>query len=93
MKSPWIFSHATRPRPIWARSNVKSSIALLPSNIISASSVVEQLWEKLKSRNLGCPSAVVRAKAQLVEVLIDQLRASIKAVKTYKHKVESFFRL
>ena len=37
------------------------------------------------------PEHVVRAKAQLVEVLIDQLRASIKAVKTYNHKVESFF--
>ena len=27
----------------------------------------------------------------MVEVLIEQLRASIKAVKIYNHKVESFF--
>ena len=51
----------------------------------------EQLWEKLQQPQLGVPQHVVRAKAQLVEVLIDQLRASIKAVKTYQHKVESFF--
>jgi transposase len=51
----------------------------------------EQLWEKLHQPQLAVPEHVVRAKAQLVEVLIDQLRASIKAVKTYNHKVESFF--
>lgn len=51
----------------------------------------EQLWEKLHQPQLGVPEHVVRAKAQLVEVLIDQLRASIKAVKTYNHKIESFF--
>lgn len=51
----------------------------------------EQLWEKLQKPQLGVPEHVIRAKAQLVEVLIDQLRASIKAVKTYNHKVESFF--
>lgn len=51
----------------------------------------EQLWEQLQKPQLGVPEHVVRAKAQLVEVLIDQLRASIKAVKTYNHKVESFF--
>ena len=51
----------------------------------------EQLWEQLQKPQLAVPEHVVRAKAQLVEVLIDQLRASIKAVKTYNHKVESFF--
>lgn len=51
----------------------------------------EELWEKLQKPQLRVPDHVVRAKAQLVEVLIDQLRASIKAVKTYNHKVESFF--
>lgn len=51
----------------------------------------EQLWEELQKPQLGVPEHVVRAKAQLVEVLIDQLRASIKAVKTYQNKVESFF--
>jgi transposase len=51
----------------------------------------EQLWEQLQKPQLAVPEHVVRARAQLVEVLIDQLRASIKAVKTYNHKVESFF--
>jgi transposase len=51
----------------------------------------EQLWEKLQKPQLAVPEHVVRAKAQLLEVLIEQLRASIKAVKLYHHKVESFF--
>jgi len=51
----------------------------------------EELWEKLKKPQLAVPEHVVRAKAQLVEVLIEQLRAAIKAVKIYNHKVESFF--
>jgi transposase len=51
----------------------------------------EQLWEKLQKPQLTVPEHVVRAKAQLLEVLIEQLRASIKAVKIYNHKVESFF--
>ena len=51
----------------------------------------EELWEKLQKPQLGVPEHVVRAKAQLLEVLIEQLRASIKAVKLYHHKVESFF--
>ena len=51
----------------------------------------ESLWEKLHQPQLKVPEHVVRAKAQLLEVLIDQLRAAIKAVKTYNAKVESFF--
>jgi len=51
----------------------------------------EQLWEKLQKPQLAVPEHVVRAKAQLLEVLIEQLGASIKAVKIYNHKVESFF--
>ena len=51
----------------------------------------EELWEKLHKPQLAVPEHVVRAKAQLVEVLIEQLRAAIKAVKIYNHKVESFF--
>jgi transposase len=39
----------------------------------------EELWEKLQKPQLGVPEHVVRAKAQLLEVLIEQLRASIKA--------------
>jgi transposase len=51
----------------------------------------EQLWAKLSPAQLPIPQHVVRAKAQLAEVLIEQLRAAIKAVKTYEHKVERFF--
>jgi len=51
----------------------------------------EELWEKLSQPQLKVPEHVVRAKAQLLEVLIDQLRAAIKAVNTYNNKVESFF--
>lgn len=51
----------------------------------------EALWNKLSPAQLPVPEHVVRAKAQWTEVLIDQLRAAIKAVKTYEHKVESFF--
>jgi len=51
----------------------------------------EELWEKLNKPQLAVPEHVVRAKAQLVEVLIEQLRAAIKAVKIYNHRVESFF--
>lgn len=51
----------------------------------------EELWEKLNKPQLAVPEHVVRAKAQLVEVLIEQLGAAIKAVKIYNHKVESFF--
>lgn len=51
----------------------------------------EELWNKLIPAQLPVPEHVIRAKAQLTEVLIDQLRAAIKAVKTYEHKVERFF--
>lgn len=51
----------------------------------------EELWEKLSQPQLAVPDHVVRAKAQLLEVVIDQLKVAIKAVKTYHHKVESFF--
>jgi transposase len=51
----------------------------------------QALWEKLQKPQLKVPEHVVRAKAQLLAVLIDQLQAAIKAVKTYNSKVESFF--
>jgi hypothetical protein len=51
----------------------------------------EQLWEELKKPQLAVPEHGVRAKAQLVEILIEQLRASIRAVKIYDDRVESFF--
>lgn len=51
----------------------------------------EQLWKELSPGQLPVPEHVVRAKAQLLEVLIEQLRVAIKAAKTYEHKVERFF--
>jgi len=51
----------------------------------------EESWNKLTPTQLPVPEHVIRAKAQLTEVLIDQLRAAIKAVKTYEHKVQRFF--
>jgi transposase len=51
----------------------------------------EELWEKLQKPQLEVPDHVVRAKAQLLDVLIEQLRASIKGVNIYHQKVESFF--
>ena len=50
-----------------------------------------ELWEKLHKPQLLVPQHVVRAKAQLLEVLLDELEASIKAVKSYEDKVERFF--
>jgi hypothetical protein len=51
----------------------------------------QELWEDLNKPQLAVPQHVVRAKARLVEVLLDQLEASIKAVKTYSEEVERFF--
>jgi transposase len=51
----------------------------------------EQLWEKLSQPQLKVPDHVARAKAQLLEVLIDELRAAITSVKIYNRKVASFF--
>jgi hypothetical protein len=51
----------------------------------------QELWEELSKPQLAIPQHVVRAKARLVEVLLDQLEASIKAVKTFTEEVERFF--
>jgi transposase len=51
----------------------------------------DELWEKLNKPQLMVPPHVVRAKAQLVEVLLDQLKPSLTAVKTYNERVERFF--
>jgi transposase len=50
-----------------------------------------KLWEELKKPQLRVPDHVVRAKAQLLEVLLDQLEASLRAVEKYSDKVERFF--
>ena len=50
-----------------------------------------KLWEELKKPQLIIPDHVIRAKAQLLEVLLDQLEASLRAVEKYSDKVERFF--
>ena len=50
-----------------------------------------KLWEELKKPQLMIPDHVIRAKAQLLEVLLDQLEASRRAVEKYSDKVERFF--
>jgi transposase len=50
-----------------------------------------ELWEKLSQPQLAMPEHVVRAKARLVKVLLDQLEASIQAVKAFTEEVERFF--
>lgn len=50
-----------------------------------------KLWEELKRPQLMVPDHVVRAKAQLLEVLLDQLETSLRTVEKYSDKVERFF--
>ena len=51
----------------------------------------KELWEKLNKPQLKVPEHVVRAKAQLLEVLLIQLKAWIEAVQSYSEKVQRFF--
>ena len=51
----------------------------------------KELWEKLNKPQLKVPEHVVRAKAQLLEVLLIQLKALIEAVQSYSEKVQRFF--
>lgn len=51
----------------------------------------DELWEELSKPQLLIPQHVVRTKAQLVEVLLDQLEVSVRAVQMYNEKVEGFF--
>lgn len=50
-----------------------------------------KLWEELKKPQLVVPDHVVRAKAQLLEALLDQLEASLRSIEKYSDKVERFF--
>jgi transposase len=50
-----------------------------------------KLWEELKKPQLMVPDHVVRAKAQLLEVLLDQLEASLRTIEKYSDKVQRFF--
>jgi transposase len=51
----------------------------------------KELWEKLSQPQLAIPEHVVRAKAQLLAVLVAQLKSLIAAVNGYSEKVEGFF--
>jgi transposase len=51
----------------------------------------KELWEKLSQPQLKIPEHVVRAKAQLLLVLVVQLRALAEAVDRYSDKVQRFF--
>ncbi len=51
----------------------------------------KELWEKLSQPQLAIPEHVVRAKAQLLAVLVIQLKSLIEAVNSYSEKVQRFF--
>lgn len=51
----------------------------------------KELWDNLSKPQLAVPEHVVRAKAQLLGVLLVQLRALMEGVETYRDKVERFF--
>jgi transposase len=51
----------------------------------------KELWEKLNQPQLAVPEHVVRAKAQLLLVLVVQLRTLAAAVDSYSDKVQRFF--
>lgn len=50
-----------------------------------------ELWAALKRPQLPVPAHVVRAKARLVRVLLEQLGATVRAVEEYREAVEDFF--
>ncbi|MGE5301732.1 MAG: IS110 family transposase, partial [Alphaproteobacteria bacterium] len=51
----------------------------------------QELWEQLNKPQLAVPEHVVRAKAQLVGVLVVQLEALSDAVEGYNERIRSFF--
>jgi transposase len=51
----------------------------------------KELWEKLSQPQLKIPEHVIRTKAQLLLVLLTQLKSLAAAVKDYGEKVERFF--
>lgn len=50
-----------------------------------------ELWEKLSQPQLAIAEHVVRAKAQLLGVLLVQLKSMIEALESYGDKVQRFF--
>ena len=51
----------------------------------------KELWEKLSQPQLAIHEHVVRAKRQLLAVLVVQLKALVQAVESYREKIERFF--
>jgi transposase len=51
----------------------------------------KELWEKLSQPQLAIPEHVVRAKAQLLLVLVAQLKTLAQAVESYSEEVQRFF--
>jgi transposase len=51
----------------------------------------KELWEQLNQPQFEIPQHVVRAKAQLLLVLVAQLRALAQAVESYSEEVQRFF--
>lgn len=51
----------------------------------------KELWEKLSQPQLKIPEHVVRTKAQLLLVLVTQLKSLAQALKNYGEEVERFF--
>ena len=51
----------------------------------------KELWEDLNKPQLKVPDHVVRAKAQLLLVLVAQLKALAHAVQSYSEEVQRFF--
>ena len=51
----------------------------------------QELWEKLSKPQLAMPEHVIRAKAQLLNVLLVQLEGLMEAVESYQQQVQRFF--
>jgi transposase len=51
----------------------------------------KELWEKLNQPQLPVPEHVVRAKAQLLQALLAQLKPLREAVESYNERIKSFF--
>ena len=51
----------------------------------------KELWEQLSQPQLKIPEHVVRAKAQMLLVLVAQLKALAQAVESYSEEVQRFF--
>lgn len=49
------------------------------------------LWGVLQQPQLPVPAHVVRAKARLVQVLVDELSATVRGVEAYREAIDDFF--